>query len=474
MKAGWCTALLLAIGCAPTVHWVTRLPGSRVQVLEARDGWCVEVAGESTARRCHEALAMQSVVAERSGVAYAARDDGRWRVFHRRATGAFVAEPAERTWTGIAEVHLAADGALGFVARDERGWWVVSGGQVEGPWEGIFAGSFRFGPEGSHAYVSMELDGRSRVVVNGRASAPWERVGHLRFTDAGRLLYLSEDRERAFLSLGGQRFGPYLAVREVTEVGERVGWVAETPAGWIAVVEGQASDPHPAIVGLTLDPEGFSEAFVVRGEGRARIVHDGIPLPWRDEIDPRFLAFAGDRLVRATRRSERWTLRVGDESYGEVAAIEAVAAGGGRWAAAVQVGAHDEERRVWVDGVERGRALWVSDLQVDQHGVAYLAGREEGSAVVVDGVSYPFPSVVEGSLVLAEEGRRWGCVVWSGEDEPPRVVIDGVREEPLPLDELASTTLGEDPLETLARAADRVRAQVRRAMTAKRRVGPGA
>ncbi len=451
-------ALGMALGMAcggPPVRWVHHLPEGRVQVVEEGEGFCVEAMVPTPTRRCHRELAIETMVVQPEGVAYVARDDGGWRVFVKGEGG--FAPHQRRAWRGVAELRLTPAGEPAYLAEDERGWWVQVGEERSGPWPGVFADSLRV-HAGGYAFVADARDGK-RVVVDGESSRAWEAVGHLRVV-RGRALYLAQAGGRAYVSLGDTVHGPYRRVTEVAEQGRVAGWVAMRDDGWVAVIEGRPSRPYIAVRDLLLEPGGFAYAFVARDDEGEHVVVEGVPRASHRQVGR--LAFVGRGLLAyAAREEEAWWVHVGERRWGPVERVDDLEGGGGRWAAVVSAG---EGVALWVDGREGARADWISDLAVRRHGVAYLAGRGDRREVVVDDEAYPFPMVLEHSLVLDDDGRHWGCVVLEADGSRPRIVVDGVREHPLRVDDLASATVGRDALEVVATAGALIRAQVREAM----------
>ena len=260
----------------------------------------------------------------------------------------------------------------------------------------------------------------------------------------------------------GERYGPYRRIEAHIENGPSAGWTALRDDGWVAVVDGETLGPFIEVRDLMLDrrPEGLTTAFIAKDDDGERVLIDGAPGPAFAAVEHLALLEPG-RPVYAARVDDTWTVTDGVRRFGPFGEVIDVAGGGGRWAAVI---AAEEAVEVWVDGALRSKAEWVTDLHVRENGVAYLAGRGDQRAVVVDEVAYRFGSVMESTLVLSADGRHWGCVVLEADGSRPRIVVDGVREYPLPVDELASATAGRDRWEILATGGVILRAHVRRAL----------
>lgn len=365
--------------------------------------------------------------------AYPAQVAAGWVVFHDGTPSA--------AFDGIGAVALSPDGRhLAFAAQRAGGWHVVHDGVVGERFESIFPGSLRFGPGGRLVYAARRGEA-SFVVLDGRASEPWDGVGRVELSaDGQRVAWLARRGAQAFLVVDGQGRGPYAGVAahhfgppEVTVVDD---------GGWRLLVDGAPSEAFSAVGAVRV--EGGRVAATVRRQGHGWVL-DGST--WRgpfDAVHPTLARDAAGALVFAAKEGADWFVFRGAERSGPWVQVDELLVAGAHVAF---LGVRAERDVVVLDGRERSSWDYASSLALSPDGtrLAHLAKRGARWRVVVDGVEREVDLALEGSVAFSRSGRRVGCVTGDRQERRLRFTFDDGTSRPLDFEELVATSARRSP-----------------------------
>lgn len=431
----------VSAGCGPVVvHDATPTgDGTSLAVVEELEGQYVVVRGERFGP--YDGVGAESLVRSPTGdLAWAATKSGAWSVFiDGKAVGP--------EWDGIGDLEWSGDGSgVVYAARNQDGWFVAGPETLVGPFSAIAKSTVavaRSGP--AFAFVGTTRDG-TWVFHDDGLDGPYAAAGGLSMDDDGALVAFAASEDVGLtVHVGGQRFGPFADVAEVSVAprlgrwsatvlahdgwsvlldglleepalrigavsfsrsGARVAWASEraTPKrGWWVHTDDASFGPYASVehTSLALSPDDRHVAYVAReGEG-AQLFVDGVP--------------ASDRYFGIT-----------DVTYASEAPVLAF------------VGKRDRDREIVVGGEKMGRWDAVSRLVLSPRGDHWLAATElAGSALVVqDGVPHRYDDVIAESLVLDASGTSWGGIVSDREARRLYIVVDGVRTTPIEMESL--------------------------------------
>ncbi len=296
------------------------------------------------------------------------------------------------SFDGVAPGGLVqgANGRLAYPARRGAAWHLVDGGRIGPAWEGI--GEVAMAPGGAALAYTAERAGRWRVVRDGVEGPAFEAV-------LARSLRWDVD-------------GQHLAYAAVEAGAVRV------------VADGLAGPAFDGVAGLKVASDGTVAYRARRGELPWVVIGPQVR-PAGEAADLLALAPRGGRVAWAERRDGRWRVVVDGLDVTEGDEVVAVAADGQRWGAILRRGGRC---LVLVDGAEVGEEPEAEDLQLAGPHVAWLARRPGGQAVVVDGVARRFDVLVEGTLVLGEDGR-WAVVAGDAAARRVELLVDGLPVE---------------------------------------------
>jgi hypothetical protein len=405
--AGWrargaqLAALLAVFGtgaCAPAVLW-SRHTGDRLTGVEVRrrsgQTWLVAVdkqhGGARESGRFDDIAFHGAVFTERGGhFAFAARRGTRWHLLRDLTAG-----PG---WDGVAAPTFdAGGGRLAYAAEDAAGWRLVVDGAA-GPVHAEIAEPITFSEDGARVgYVAIDPDaskpmGRCvRVIAGGAAGACWRGVTALAVgCTPEQDTYVAIEGGDKLIVRGGAPLGRYDDVRDLraARCGARWTAVVRTTAGLHALVDGVASAPARHIGPPAFGPGGARVAYPVERDG------------WRMNVD----GTDGERF---------------DAIGSPVFSADGAHVG--------YLGDRQGRRWLVVNGVARAVAptAYALALGPDGRRVAYLTGSAAHPAVVCDGVTYPFPLVVEDTVSFSRDGRHWGVLAGDPAERRLFVAVDG-------------------------------------------------
>jgi hypothetical protein len=182
-----------------------------------------------------------------------------------------------------------------------------------------------FSPDGAHLAYIGDRGGKTYVVADGTASAPYANARSIQFLPGGQVAYLAEAvRGGAAMVVGNQvRPLPYRDARSLVFAPDGVAWAFITveDAEWRVVHAGRAGPPHGHAGEIAFSPDGTRLAYVA-GDGRARsacVVVDGEPGPRFDAIGQPVFSLDGRRVIYAAKTKGQHRL-VEDHEVGDVAA----------------------------------------------------------------------------------------------------------------------------------------------------------
>jgi len=363
------------------------------------------------------------------------------------------------------------DGArVAFAAarRDARGrerWHVVVDLEEGRGWDGV--AGLRFDPRGRHVLYAAELDGRWRMVVDGREGPAFDSIDldSLAFSpDGARHGYAALDGECVRIVIGHAIGSCRRALRGLA--------LGHSPADDV-VVASDADDPRRSllliggalrlaleqpVLGLFSDPARKHWAVKLGADGsgrRPRLVRDGGLLPESDAIGHVVWSADGRTLAYTARDRAGWSVVVGAVRGRTYRAVDApvFSADGRRWGYIARTAARSH---VIVDG----RVQWnvptptATALTFSQDGtrVAFVHRHPRGPVVVVGRDAYRFDVLVEGSLRFDRSGRHWAVLAGELARRELFVVVDGRARVPFDARELFGGGLGSgDVVELLGR-----------------------
>lgn len=390
-------ALLFLAGCAPRVVWIggDAVRRVRAEVLSAGGSQWLRVHDTDGPR--FDAIGSEGIVFSADGrrIAYPAVRDGRWvMLLDGQVLG---------PWDGVADPVFSDDGArFAFLAESASRWHAVVD-KAPGPdFERIQAGTLQFSRNGAHVAYAAVSGRCAIVVVDGAASPCLDGVVALRVLDGGTVAMVVRDGARFRFRLGSELGPPYDVIGEwvVTEDGRRAAYAAGAGGLWSAVVDGVPTGAWDSVRHLRF------------GDGGRRVVWGAAEGPWAQVVvdgrpGPRFRAVSA--------------LLVAPRSPGFAYA------------------AHDEAG-AWVvtEAGPRGPFADVLDLALSPRGdgLAFVA-RTDGRVRVVHGDRETrFEVVVEGSLVVSDDGRHWAVLAGDPGSRRMWISIDGERARPATADDV--------------------------------------
>ncbi len=385
---------LVLAGCtAPRVIWAGR-DLTRVTSLEVLAGGAEQWVRSGDTQGPHfDAIGTEGIAFSREGgraVCPAVRG-GKWFV----VTGDQTLGP----WDGIADLRISGDGArVAFAAQLGPGWRPVVDG-VPGPvFEHVQGGTLQFSENGAHVAFVASNGPCAYLVVDDIPGPCLERVLSLRATNAGTVAAMIREhgQERFVIQPQPQPAGatpPADALGEwsVTSDGRRFVYAARQGARWSAVLDGVLSPSCGRVQYLRFGDSGRRVAWVCVDGGQSTMVIDGV-------AGKPFLALSAPVL---SARSNRFAY-VGHDGLGE-------------W--------------VVTDDAMSGPFADVRELSVPRAGgpVAFVA-RADGVPRVVHGDQQTiFPMLVDGSLVVSEDGGHWAVIAGDPRVRELWLIVDGER-----------------------------------------------
>ncbi|TKD13232.1 hypothetical protein [Polyangium fumosum] len=431
-------ALLVSAGCGPSVVWLGHSPdrSHHIEVLESAGKQRVRVDGVDGA--AYLGIGIESLVWSADGrrLAYPARREKGWSLV--------VDGRAGPTFDGVGEVVLSADGAHVAYAAHRRGVWFVVLDETPGPaFDAILEGTMLFGQGGRFAYVG-KTGGSVRAVVDGVPGPRYDGIGALRFSEDGAAVaHVGRRGEEAFFWMNGRESPPAEAIAHhaLGPRGGRHAYVAKRNGQWRVTVDGIESAPYARISEVLFSKGGAHVAYAGRRADGEVLVLDAVEGPPYEEIAPGSLVFGAESgpVAYAARRGRGWHIVVNGEEGSAYDAVDrpVFARRGTKFG---YVAASRGARFVVIDGREERPFAWAGDLTFSADGRyhAYLADDGERMRVVHDGASTSFDSVIAGTLVHAEEGPGWACLVVDKAARKLFIVIDGAKKRPLDAEELAA------------------------------------
>jgi hypothetical protein len=389
--------LLAVLGtgaCAPAVLW-SRHTGDRLTGVEVRQrggqSWLVTVdkqrGGARESERFDDIAFHDAVFADRGGhFALAARRGTRWHVLRDLAPG-----PG---FHGVAAPTFDAGGVhLAYAAEDAAGWRLVVDG-VAGPVHAEIAEPITFSENGARVgYVAVDTHPSRcvRVMAGGAGGACWRGVSALAVGCAPEQdTYVAIEAGDKLIVRGGAPLGRYYDVRDLraARCGARWAAVVRTAVGLHALVDGVPSEPARHVGPPAFGPGGTHLAYPVQRDGW-RMNVDGADGERFDALGPPVFSADGAHVgYLGDRQGRRWLV---------------------------------------VDGVARAAAptAYALALGPDGRRFAYLTGSAAHPAVVCDGVTYPFPLVVEDTVSFSRDGRHWGVLAGDPAARRLFVAVDG-------------------------------------------------
>ena len=279
------------------------------------------------------------------------------------------------------------------------------------------------------------------------------------FSPEGAMLaYPGVHDEQWWMIVGEDRLGPWDAVAEprFSRDGRRFAFVAQTPAGWHAVVDDRLGPPFEAIQSRSLQfsEDGVHVGYVAAGGACAFIVVDQTVGPCRERV--RALRVSNRGTAAAVIREGPHERLVAGEQVGQP--FDAI----GEWVVTDDGRRHAYAARIgdrWVavvDGVASADCARVQQLRFGDRGrrVAWVCRDRGASTVVIDGVpGKPFPVV--SALVLAARAPDYAYL--AHDERGAWVVAGGSMQGPFSEIDHLLVSPGGDGLAFLARVGGQTR-----------------
>jgi hypothetical protein len=209
-------------------------PDGRRAGYIAGDDRCERAIVEGVAAPCHLRVHRLLLSNDASGDLSLTSDDGDPEGARLFRGGHAIAS------VGVAEALFADDLRTRWAVstRDPAGARVIVDGRAHDPFERI--GLPRFSPGGAIVAYTAERDGHAFMVRDGRAGDPHAEIEPPVF--AGReLAYLARERDRSRIVVGDRVVweSPVLATGlTISPAGDRLGWLHREAGGWVITVDG--------------------------------------------------------------------------------------------------------------------------------------------------------------------------------------------------------------------------------------------
>ncbi|MGB2997255.1 MAG: hypothetical protein WBC59_01285, partial [Phycisphaerae bacterium] len=219
-----------------------------------------------------------------------------------------------------------------------------------------------------YACLSTTPDGKSRVIVNGKAGPEFDRIGR-----------------RATVGGFGVMLGPIFS-----KPARHLAYAAMVEGRWCVVVDGERGPMFEDVGNPIFSVGGEHCAYAAEVDSKWHVVLDGLRGPAFDKILEGTIVFSpdGSRLAYAARSENRTFVVV------------------------------DNQRGKGYEGIlTHGVAKPPIRFSPDGRHLAYVAQKEDQFAVVVDGEEGPpYPKVLLDSVLLSRSGKHCAYVACKGGD----------------------------------------------------------
>lgn len=425
-----CLGALVFGGCT-AVLWRGHDP-ARTQPLRIVETACGQRLWQGDrSGPCFDAIAPDGLIFDGDGrPVYPAQTADGWTVVRDGRPG--------KTWQALGPLTVDPDGEPAWTAREAAGWRVVTAVGEGPPLEGIF-GPLSYA-DGRLIYVGGTAEGH-RVFVDHRPGPPLESIRQLR-TGGGRIAALGRRDGVDVVLVDGVEYGRFAEVADVQLDGQRVAVTARRDGRWHVALDGAWSAGHRVISRVHVG--GGHVLYATADEDGQRVWFDGEAGPLYAAVrmnglrlDPGGPTYiARQRAQRtSTGRHEPWVLVLDGAVALTADDLGPLVRAGERWAIVARRGATQHVVR---DGVWSGayHALGQPVLSPDGARLAALADDGQTRGLLFEGRITPVADAVDGTVVIARDGRRAGCVGRDGEDWV-FAFSDGARR-PLDFDELVA------------------------------------
>ena len=430
----WLVLALCVCGCA-SVAFHGHDPARRrsVAIVAQAGAQWVELGGVARERWREVPMGELVFSADGCAMAHAARRGQSWHVVRDGQAGA--------PYDEVRGVQLDAHGDhLSYVARRGDDWTVALDGRELGDFDEIDARGASFTDDGI-AFVARR--GARWHVVDGEVVGPgFSAIGAIAIAgDGSRISYVAREGKHARVVVDG-RIGPRhddATAPVLADDGSRSAYLARSAAGWAVVVDGESQAHHPVIDTPVFSADARHIAYAFRdGEGAVVQLDDETYGPYA-AVAPKSVRFDPDG------RHAYWICGLDDAAHlcrdgvpgPAYERIELVTLAADRHG---YVGVRGTSHELVIDGEIVERFAAVHDLAVVTGGFA-VAGERGGRGVVRGpGRSFDVDAIVAGTLVLSADGRHFGLMVVDRARRRLSIRVDGLRDRPVDLDELAAAT----------------------------------
>ena len=185
--------------------------------------------------------------------------------------------------------------------RDDQCYLVVDGEEI-GPFDDLGTRTgYQFSHGGSRlAFVAL-VEQNLHVMLDGHRGPPAYDVGNFIFSPDGKqTAYAAQESKGGpwFVFQGDRKQGPYQTIGDESLTfspdGTRLAYAAQVEGRWVAVVDGQAGEPHDGIAEMLFSPNGKRIAYVAQDGETEAVAVDGKLERSFDRIGGGSLVFSPD------------------------------------------------------------------------------------------------------------------------------------------------------------------------------------
>ena len=314
-----------------------------------------------------------------------------------------------------------------FAEYNKRVWGVHEHNKKpERFWHGV--GNISFSPNGKHLAYSVQDSKGWRVVLDGKIGDRFKGVSRLQYSsDSSTLVFVAERKKGQIIVANNELVRQYRAIAglEIGPAGRRIVATVRHKGRWHVSDNGRLSPPYRAIDAILLSNTGNDLAAIVRDGVGTRVILNGSPGIYFDKIRRTSLHFStlGDVVYVGRRDGREFTVH-GTKVGPGFERIDAPVTRGEQmgYIAHTATASH-----VIIAGKTVAKTVFARDLAFSTDGLrsAYVVRRGGGVSVIVGNDSYPFELVVPDSLVFAQSGHDWGCIVGSLNKKQLFIAVNG-------------------------------------------------
>jgi hypothetical protein len=384
---------LLLAGCAgPRVIWAghDRAHLTHADVLATETEQWLRI-GEAQGVH-YDAIGTDGLVFSRDGarVVYPATRGRKWFVIN--------GEQTLGPYEGVADLVVSRDGSrVAFAAETKQGWRAVVDGVPGSVYEHFQGGTLQLSESGAHVAFTGSTGTCAYIVIDDIPGPCRERVVAMRVTDLGTVAAVVREAGKERFVVQPEQKATGEAPDEigewvVTTDGLRTAYTARSGTRWSAIVDGVASTPCARVQYLRFGDRGKRLAWACVEGGQSSLVVDGAPgKPFLAVSPPVLASRAPDVAYIAHDGMGEWVI-AGDSSSGPFSEVR--------------------------------------QLVMPKNGgpVAFIARTDGVLRVVHQEKQAVFPMIVDGSLVVSDDGAHWAVIAGDPLKRELWLVVDGAQQ----------------------------------------------